>query len=267
MCLNYKSESGCTYGEKCRFRRVEAGGQPSKKPKKSGPKGSVAFLKVSAPLGCVSQDYYLRKPIPREEGKSGSKRAVKFSEGTWHQIKIRERKGPTRGIVRKCEPHERSPCALEFAETTQDETLLQESHARGVAWELAKSDDKLKNWDKATLYSPIEARATPAPTSKCPEEREFVVDTGASMHTLSKKELNSEELQTLRRPRNPTTVVTANGEVQTTEEAQVHVHDLDLFVTVQIPEGTLAILSLGKLCDEHGYTNEWVSGKHSQLTK
>ena len=87
------------------------------------------------------------------------------------------------------------------------------------------------------------------------------------MHTLSKKELSSEELETLRRPRNTTTVVTANGEVQTTEEAQVHVYDLDLFVTVQLPEDTPAVLSLGKLCDEHGYTNEWVSGKQPQLTK
>ena len=42
-------------------------------------------------------------------------------------------------------------------------------------------------------------------------------------------------------------VVTANGEVQTNEEAQVYVHDLDLFVTVQLLEETLAVLSLGKL--------------------
>ena len=34
----YKSESGCTYGEKCRFRHVEADGQPSKKSKKRGVK-------------------------------------------------------------------------------------------------------------------------------------------------------------------------------------------------------------------------------------
>ena len=35
VCLNYKSESGCTCGDKCRFRNVEADGQPSKKSKKS----------------------------------------------------------------------------------------------------------------------------------------------------------------------------------------------------------------------------------------
>ena len=56
------------------------------------------------------------------------------------------------------------------------------------------------------------------------------------MHMLSKKDLSSDELDTLRRSRNTTTVVTANGKVQTNEEPQVHVEDLDLFVTVQILE-------------------------------
>ena len=32
----------------------------------------------------------------------GSKHAVNFSKGTWHQIEIRERKGPSRGIIPKC---------------------------------------------------------------------------------------------------------------------------------------------------------------------
>ena len=36
-------------------------------------------------------------------------------------------------------------------------------------------------------------------------------------------------MDTLWRSRNPTTVVTATGEGQTIEEAQVYVHDLDLF--------------------------------------
>ena len=67
--------------------------------------------------------------------------------------------------------------------------------------------------------------------SKSQEEREFVVDSGASKHILSKKDLSSEELETLRRLRNPTVVVTANGEVQTNEEAQVYIHDLGLLMT------------------------------------
>ena len=74
-------------------------------------------------------------------------------------------------------------------------------------------------------------------------------------------------METMKRSRNPTTVVTANGEVQTNEEAQAYVHDLDLFVTVQILDDTPAVLSFGKLCEEHGYTYEWANGQRPHLTK
>ena len=63
------------------------------------------------------------------------------------------------------------------------------------------------------------------------------------MHMLITKDSRSSELDTLRKSRNHTTAVTASGEVQTNEEAQVHVRDLDLFVTVQILDDTPAVLS------------------------
>ena len=94
----------------------------------------------------------------------------------------------------------------------------------------------------------------------------IVVDSGASMHMLSKKDLRSDELDTLRRSRTPTTAMTANGEVQTNEEAQVYVQDLDLFVTVQILEETSPVLSLGKLCSEHGCSYEWTNRETPRLT-
>ena len=109
--LNYKSEKGCVRGDKCHFRHVEAEGKPHRRSKKGGAKGSVATLKESLQLGCVSQDSYPRKSILREPGRSGSKHADMFSKRTWHQIKIRERKGASRGIIQKCARHERSPCA------------------------------------------------------------------------------------------------------------------------------------------------------------
>ena len=41
----------------------------------------------------------------------------------------------------------------------------------------------------------------------------------------------------------------------------------NLFVTVQVLEETPAVLSLGKLCDNHGYSYEWVSGQKPRLTQ
>ena len=60
------------------------------------------------------------------------------------------------------------------------------------------------------------------------QQSEFVVDSAASMHMQSRKNLNSAELDTVRLSRNPTTIITDNGEVQTNEEASVYVNDVEL---------------------------------------
>ena len=60
-------------------------------------------------------------------------------------------------------------------------------------------------------------------------------------------------------------VFKAKGEVHRHEEANVYVHDLYLFVTVQLLEETLASLSLGKLCEDHGYSYEWMSGQKTTV--
>ena len=45
------------------------------------------------------------------------------------------------------------------------------------------------------------------------------------MHMFSKKDLNAAEMETLTKSCSPTIVLTANGEVQTHEEATVYVKD------------------------------------------
>ena len=130
--------------------------------------------------------------------------------------------------MQKCKPQERNPCAPKFEDRTHQETWQQERCARREAWNLARNVYKLKTKDKATFYSPYRSLGDAGTSSKKSEEREFVVDSGASMHLLSEKDLSSGELDTLRKSRNPTKVITASGEVQTSEEAKVHVHDLDI---------------------------------------
>ena len=85
------------------------------------------------------------------------------------------------------------------------------------------------------------------------------------MHMISKKDLNSDEMDTLTTSRSRTAVITANGEVQTHEEATVYVKELDIFLTVKVLEDTPAVLSLGKLCDENGYSYEWINGQKPHL--
>ena len=87
------------------------------------------------------------------------------------------------------------------------------------------------------------------------------------MRMVSKKDLNEAELETVMVSKNPTVVMTANGEVPAKEEATVYVRELDLFVTVMLLENTPAVLSLGKLCEEFGYSCHWTSGQKPHFIK
>ena len=62
------------------------------------------------------------------------------------------------------------------------------------------------------------------------------------MHMVSKRDLNSAELETMRISKNPTTAMTATGEVLTREGATENVKEFDLFVTVMLLEDTPAVL-------------------------
>ena len=58
------------------------------------------------------------------------------------------------------------------------------------------------------------------------------------MHMISNKDLSNAEMDTLTKSWSPTIVITANGEVQTHEEAIVYVKELDFFLTMKVLENT-----------------------------
>ena len=159
------------------------------------------------------------------------------------------------------DPHQRSPNAPKFEDRSQEETEWQERCAREAAWRLAQNMLQLKEKHKTTFFSLSDNWCLPAPSPIKPEERECVVDSGASMHMISRNDLNSAELETVTTSKSPTTVLTGNGEVQTHEEATVYVKEWDIFLTMKVLDNTPAVLSLGKLCDEHGYSYEWINGQ------
>ena len=107
-----------------------------------------------------------------------------------------------------------APTLQNVEDRSQGETECQEQGAREAAWKLAKSVFKLKEHERAAFFSSPENRCLPASTLK-PEERKFVVDSGTSMHMISKKELSKAEMDTLTKSCSPTIVITANGEVRT----------------------------------------------------
>ena len=302
-CLYYKTKSGCRFGEKCSFAHRQVDEQPTKRSKSNNDKSAVAMLKKGnwQEREFVSDACHDRtgQPVKRSDkklGQNSSKRQflihdnwvcvfqdmtppksilrknidmpkpiqrVKFTKSIARHTKIRDQ-NPSLGYICPGEPHERSPNAPKFEGLRKRQ--WQEQGAREAAWKLAKSVLKLKEHERATFFSPSGNRCLPASTLK-PEEREFVVDSGASMHMISKKDLSNAEMDTLTKSCSPTLVITANGEVQTHEEAIVYVKELGIFWTMKVLENTPAVLSLGKLCDENGYSYEWINGQKPHLIK
>ena len=221
---------------------------------------------IARQLGCVFQDMTPPKSILRKSTDMPKPiQRVKFIKAIARHTKIRDQ-NPSLGYICPGEPHQRSPNAPKFEDRSHEETEWQEQGAREAAWKLAKNVFKLKEHERAAFFSSLENRCLPASTLK-PEEREFVVDSGASMHMISKKDLSNAEMDTLTKSCSPTTVITANEEVQTHEEATVYVKELDKFLTMKVLEDTPAVLSLGKLCDENGYSYEWINGQKPHLIK
>ena len=118
----------------------------------------------------------------------------------------------------------------------------------------------------STSCASLVVRQNP-PSKIKPEEREIVVDPSASMHMISRKDSNSAELEIVTTSKSPTKVITANGKVQTNEEATVYVKELDLCLTVKLFEDTPAALSLGELCEDHGCSHEWTRDRKPHLIK
>ena len=127
---------------------------------------------------------------------------MQFSKGTLRHVKFGKQKDPPQRVTQCSDPHERSSYAPKLGDRSEEETLKQERCARRVAWEMAKHIRKLDERDKATFYSLSGVWCPAEPSSTKPEERECVVDSGASMHMLSRQDLISAKLDTVRESRN-----------------------------------------------------------------
>ena len=253
-CLFYKTKSGCRFGEKCSFAHRQVDEQPTKRSKTNNDKSAVALLKKGDwhERESVSDACHDRtgQPVKRSDKKLGQKSSKRQSYDARQLGCVRQDMTPPKSTLRKgtdmpkpiqrVKFTKRSPNAPKFEDRSLEETEWQEQGAREAAWRLAKNILKLKEKNKAAFFSPAENRCLPASNLK-PEEREFVVDSGASMHMISKKDLNSFEMDTLTKSCSPTIVITANGEVQTHEEAIVYVKELDIFLTMKVLEDTQAV--------------------------
>ena len=109
-------------------------------------------------------------------------------------------------ILSPGDPRQRNPNAPKFEDRSLEETECPRSSV-----EVGQNIFKILGEKKTAVFSPSENWCLPGQSNLKPEEREFVVDSGASMHMISKKDLNSAEMDALTKSCCPTMVITADG--------------------------------------------------------
>ena len=154
----------------------------------------MAILKDARQLRCVFQDVEPPKSssILRKRTKIlRPTRRAHCSKATLRHANIRESEGPSLGIICPTDPCERCPYAPKFEDGSQEETERQGRCARGDTWRLANSILKLNEKDKATFFLTYRGLVIPSTIRKKKKRRKkIVVDSWASMHMLSRRDLS-----------------------------------------------------------------------------
>ncbi len=99
------------------------------------------------------------------------------------------------------------------------------------------------------------------------DARTYIIDSGSSFHVVSRSDMTERELRTITRLRKPIEILTANGQLELTETCQIYVKDLKVQLRAYILEDTVALLSLGLLVEEHGFSLIWTPGCSPVLCK
>ena len=198
-CQFFKNESGCFAGDKCLFPHSKVEEQPGKKPKKgfqNGKKrrqGCCSCCENCTTIGLCLERLRAVRTSEKKREISGKPRqniwdqsdeydshSLRHVKQVSEQIKDhRMEKNQSKFLVSEV------PNAVKFEDRSQEETARQERCARGKAWILVRNIYKLKEKHKATFYSPANKWIMPSASTIKPEEREFVADSGASMHMVS----------------------------------------------------------------------------------
>ena len=127
----------------------------------------------------------------------GPIRKIRFIQSTLRQASIREKKGRSLGKIQVKFPHQRSLYAISFKDRSQEENERQQRCAQARHGILPKTSSSSKKWTRLHSSRPRKKGSS---------------YSGACMRMVSKEDLNSAKLDTMRSSRNPTTVMTANGE-------------------------------------------------------
>ena len=96
--------------------------------------------------------------------------------------------------------------------------------------------------------------------------RIFIVDSGASEHVVSWKDLTKAEKKRVRRTAKVCDLNSANGIISTEWEVDLYIKELGGHkITCMVFENSPPLMSVGKLCMEDGFNLHWHCGQYPYL--
>ena len=161
-----------------------------------------------------------------------------------------ENKGPSLGKIQVKDPHRRSPYALKFEDGSQEETARQERCVCGDAWRLAKEYLKAQRKGQSFFFLTYQRLVSPgAIRDKTGGKRTRWRFGSINAH------VEQERLQLCR-------VGYRKDLWKSDDDCNSQRRGAN-----KRRSDSVAVLSLVKLCEDHGSSYEWTSGQKPQLIK
>ena len=134
-----------------------------------------------------------RKTVPgKPDAKSfGINRKVRFTQSTQLQASIREKKGPSLGQIQVKPQHQRSPYAIKIWGQVPWRDWKTRAMCPKQGLESCQKHLEAQRERQNYILLACGTVGLLVASAQEPEEREFVVDSGASMQMVSKKDFNS----------------------------------------------------------------------------
>ena len=115
-------------------------------------------------------------------------------------------------------------------------------------------------------YVPTTTKATVQALAIHAQDWTYIVDSGASFHTMGISSLSPKIKRTIRNSEHILDIQTADGYVVSTLKDKVHIKELGIHLRVHLVEESSPALALGRLCNELGSSCSWPSGSIPKRT-
>ena len=267
----------CRRGEACEFAHHDKATSTSTSTKKKGAlaitDGSLAGLAMilpsdNYPLACMAGGDPCAN-TNEKVAKGDLRTRARFSK----RAQAKATKHQYRNTMQPC--GQTKPASPEKKNTEEIKLILaREKQARKRAWHLAKGlNDSMGTFDDtdASFFKILDpeknSSAEPPPTAAYAARRSFVIDSGASQHLIGFDKLTPKEKGSIRSIAEPQRLQSANGIVTVDKEVHIFVPALNMSVWAQLMDDCPAILSMGNLCSQQGWTYEWKNGQSPTLSK